>query len=91
MIFQGLLGSANRFRALPHLCSITFQPAKAVQQLTMALRINQGAVIMLSMNLNQQFSDLPQQTSTHGRVIHKRTGTSIRRLNTAQDDVAVVL
>jgi len=90
MIFQGLLSFTNRLRAFRDLGSIPFQTTKAVQQLAMAFRINQRTVIMLTMNLNQQCSDLPQQASAHRRVIYKRTGTTIRRLHAAQDDVGVM-
>ena len=70
------LGDARRLPA---------QAAESIHQVAMAGRIDQGAVIVLAVNLDQRLSHLAQQLHAHAGVVDEGAAPSVGALDPAQD------
>ena len=61
------------------------QPAKGVHQLAMARRVDQRAVVMLAVDLDQSLPDKAQQLDAHADVVDEGPAPAIGPLHAAQD------
>jgi hypothetical protein len=65
--------------------------AETVEQIAMGGGINQRALIMLSVQLDQRAADIAHQGDTGRLVVDEDPRAPIGHLHTAQDDVAIIV
>ncbi len=67
------------------LCGLLFEPAESIEQAPVRRDLNQCALVVLTMNLDQGCSKRPQRLCAHGLVVHERASASVGKLNSAQN------
>ena len=65
--------------------------AETIEQFAMRARIDQRALVVLAVDLDQRVADVAHQRDAGRLVVDEDARAAIRRLHAAQDDVAVVL
>lgn len=89
-----LLGRALRFerarlrKGRAHIRNHAGKPAKSIDQLAMRCGIDERALIMLPMNLDERLSDRPKGLGGHALAVHIGPAAAIRKLLAAQDQRA---
>lgn len=69
----------------------TEMTTESVEQVTVRARIDQCAIIVLAMNLYQRAADIAHQCNGRRLIIDEDACTAVRRLQTTQNDVAVIV
>ena len=65
--------------------------AEAVEQFAMRARVDQGALVVLAVDLDQRTADVAHQRDAGRLVVDEDARAAVGRLHAAQDDVAVVV
>src|SRR6476659_6552950 len=68
---------------------VRLEPRESIEQPPMLLRANQGSIVMLTVDLDEQRTDLLQERHSARLVVDKGAGFSVARLHTPEDDGAV--
>ena len=66
-------------------------PAEGIEQVAMGRRIDKRPVVMLTMDLDQRPADVAHQRDAGWLIVDEDARAPIRRLDAAQDDVAIVV
>ena len=53
----------------------------------MAIRVDQGAIVMLSVDLDQSLAHLAQELHAHGRVVDEGAASAVGSLHPPQDQI----
>src|SRR4029077_2065195 len=63
--------------SLGHARGLCAQAAEGIDQVAMSARIDQGAVVVLAMDLDQGLTDLAQQLHAHAGVVEKSAASPV--------------
>ena len=66
-------------------------PAERVEQVAMRRRLDQRALVMLAMDLDQRAADVAHQRHARRLVVDEDARAPVRSLHALQDDVAIVV
>src|SRR5262249_42501810 len=79
------------FVGLCHAASLARQAAKRVNQVAMAAWIDQRAIVMLAMDLDQGLAHLPQELHAHADIVDEGAAPAVGRLYAAQNEAVSCL
>jgi len=79
-------GSLPDCIGLGHAASVARQAAERINQVAMAAWIDQRAIIMLPVDLDQRLPDLAQELDTHADVVDEGAAPAVGPLNATQDE-----
>src|SRR5215471_5895925 len=74
------------FIGLGHTASLARQTAKRVNQVAMAAWIDQRAIVMLAMDLDQGLAHLPQELHAHADIVDEGAAPAVSPLYAAQNE-----
>ncbi len=73
------------------LCNFIGQSAEGIEKGTMGVGIDQGAIVVLAMDLDQHLAGLAHQLHADRLVVDIGLGAPVRRLLAAEDQIALVV